>query len=99
MKEFDLSVQNRDYTDDKVTYDALDEIKLTKAGVKCATITPTDARLREFRLKKLWKSPNATIRHEMDGALFSEAIIFESLPKHLKHWRDSIIVARHSHAD
>lgn len=70
-----------------------------EVGVKCPTITPTQSRMGEFKLKKLWKSPNATIRNSVNGTMFNKPIIFKSIPKLLSNWEDPIIVGRHSHGD
>ena len=99
LEKFDLSIQNRDYNDDRVTYEALEAIKKHKVGVKCSTITPTPVRKAEFRLKKLWRSPNATLRHGLNGTLFHKPILFEKIPFLLSHWEKEIIIARHSHGD
>ena len=99
LEKFDLSIQNRDYNDDQVTYEALEAIKELKVGVKCSTVTPTPKRKAEFRLKKLWRSPNATIRHGLNGTLFHIPILFDRIPFLLQHWEKDIIIARHSHGD
>ena len=99
LEKFDLSIQNRDYNDDRITHEALEAIKKHKVGVKCSTITPTPVRQAEFRLKKLWRSPNATIRHGLDGTLFQRPIVFEKIPFLISHWEKEIVIARHSHGD
>jgi len=96
---FDLSIENRDKTDDKVTTDAARAIKLHKVGIKCATITPDEARVKEFNLKKMWKSPNGTIRNELNGTVFREPIIIQNIPRIVSHWDQPIIIGRHAFAD
>ena len=81
LKYFDLSVENRDATDDQVTIDAADAIKATGVGVKCATITPDEARVKEFKLKEMWRSPNGTIRNILGGIIFREPIICNNVPR------------------
>src|SRR5512145_1214695 len=81
LRYFDLSIQNRDATDDQVTVDAANAIKRHGAGVKCATITPDEARVKEFGLKQMWKSPNGTIRNILDGTVFREPIIMANVPR------------------
>jgi isocitrate dehydrogenase len=99
LKTFDLSIQNRDRTDDKVTLDAAIAIKEHKVGVKCATITPDEARVKEFSLKKMWKSPNGTIRNILGGTIFRAPIVCRNVPRLVGAWTRPIIVARHAHAD
>jgi isocitrate dehydrogenase len=99
LESYDLSVQNRDATEDKVTVDAARAIQKHKVGVKCATITPDEARVREFKLKKMWKSPNGTIRNILGGTLFRAPIVCRNVPKLVPAWTKPIIVARHAHAD
>ena len=81
IKYYDLSIQNRDATDDRVTVEAAEAIKKYNVGIKCATITPDEARVREFGLKKMWKSPNGTIRNILDGTVFREPIICRNVPR------------------
>ncbi|KAI8362793.1 isocitrate dehydrogenase [NADP] [Blakeslea trispora] len=99
IKYFDLSVENRDATDDQVTIDAAEAIKKYNVGIKCATITPDEARVEEFKLKKMWKSPNGTIRNILNGTVFREPIIVKTLPKLVPGWTNPIIVGRHAHGD
>ncbi len=96
---FDLSIQNRDTTEDKVTLDAVEAIKKYKVGVKCATITADEARVKEFKLKKMWRSPNGTIRNALNGTIFREPIIIKNIPRYLKEWKKPIIIGRHAFAD
>ncbi len=99
LETYDLSVQNRDATEDKVTVDAARAIQKHKVGVKCATITPDEARVREFKLRKMWKSPNGTIRNILGGTIFRAPIVCRNVPKLVPAWTKPIIVARHAHAD
>jgi NADP-dependent isocitrate dehydrogenase len=99
LETYDLSVQNRDATDDRVTLDAAQAIRRHKVGVKCATITPDEARVREFGLKKMWKSPNGTIRNILGGTIFRSPIVCRNVPRLVPAWTKPIIVARHAHAD
>ena len=99
LEKYDLSIQNRDYHDDSITHEALEAIKRHKVGVKCSSVTPTPVRKAEFRLKKLWRSPNATLRHGLDGTLFQRPILLENIPYMLPHWKKEIVIARHSHGD
>ncbi|OIN85452.1 MAG: isocitrate dehydrogenase [Alphaproteobacteria bacterium CG1_02_46_17] len=99
LKYFDLSVQNRDATDDQVTIDAANAIKTYRVGVKCATITPDEARVKEFSLKKMWKSPNGTIRNILDGTVFREPIICQNIPRYVPGWTSPIIIGRHAFGD
>jgi len=96
---YDLSVQNRDATDDQVTIDAAHAIKEHGVGVKCATITPDEARVQEFGLKKMWKSPNGTIRNILGGVIFREPIICRNVPRLVPGWTQPIIVGRHAYGD
>jgi isocitrate dehydrogenase len=96
---YDLAVENRDKTSDQVTIDSAEAIKKHRVGIKCATITPDDSRVKEFNLKKMWKSPNGTIRNILGGTIFREAIICKNIPRYVRTWEKSIIVARHAHAD
>ena len=97
--EYDLGIENRDKTNDKVTIEAGEAIKKNKVGVKCATITPDDKRVKEFNLKKKYPSPNGTIRNILNGTIFREPIIIEKIPKFIKHWSESVIIARHASGD
>jgi isocitrate dehydrogenase len=99
LKYFDLSIENRDATDDQVTVDAANAIKRYGVGVKCATITPDEARVREFGLKRMWKSPNGTIRNILDGTIFREPIICRNVPRYVPGWTKPIIVGRHAFGD
>ena len=96
---YDLSIENRDATDDEVTIDAANAIKRHGVGVKCATITPDEARVTEFGLKKMWKSPNGTIRNILGGVVFREPIVVSNIPKLVPGWTKPIIIGRHAHAD
>jgi len=99
LKYFDLSIQKRDETDDKITIEAGEAIKKYGVGVKCATITPDEARVKEFSLKKMWKSPNGTIRNILDGTVFREPIVCKNIPRLVPHWAKPIVVARHAFGD
>ncbi|WP_029906946.1 isocitrate dehydrogenase (NADP(+)) [Prevotella sp. 10(H)] len=99
LKYFDLSVQNRDATDDQITIDSAEATKLYKVAVKCATITPDEARVEEFGLKKMWKSPNGTIRNIIGGTVFREPIIISNIPRLVNTWTKPIIIGRHANAD
>ena len=96
---FDLSIENRDATDDRVTVDAANAIKQHGVGVKCATITPDEARVEEFKLKKMWKSPNGTIRNILGGVVFREPIVIANVPRLIPGWTDPIVVGRHAFGD
>jgi isocitrate dehydrogenase len=96
---FDLSIEHRDATDDKVTVAAAEAIKATGVGVKCATITPDEARVAEFGLKKMWRSPNGTIRNIIGGVIFREPIICRNVPRLVPGWTQPIIVGRHAFGD
>ncbi len=99
LEYYDLSVQHRDETDDQVTIDAANAIKKHGVGVKCATITPDEARVTEFGLKKMWKSPNGTIRNILDGVVFREPIIISNVPRLVPGWTKPIVIGRHAHGD
>ena len=99
LKYFDLSVQSRDHTDDKITVDAAEATKKYGVGVKCATITPDEARVKEFGLKQMWRSPNGTIRNILDGTIFREPIICRNVPRIIPHWDKPVVVARHGFGD
>jgi isocitrate dehydrogenase len=99
LEYYDLSVENRDATDDQVTIHAAHAIKKHGVGVKCATITPDEARVEEFKLKKMWKSPNGTIRNILDGVVFREPIIISNVPRLVPGWTKPIIIGRHAHGD
>jgi isocitrate dehydrogenase len=96
---FDLSIQNRDATDDQVTIDAAHAIQACGVGVKCATITPDEARVKEFGLKKMWKSPNGTIRNILGGVIFREPIICKNVPRLVPGWTKPIVIGRHAYGD
>jgi isocitrate dehydrogenase len=99
IKYFDLGIEHRDQTEDKVTEEAALAIKRYGVGVKCATITPDEARVKEFKLKKMWKSPNGTIRNILDGTVFREPIICRNVPRLVPGWTDPIVVGRHAFGD
>jgi isocitrate dehydrogenase len=99
LEYYDLSMENRDATDDKVTVDAAEAIKKHGVGVKCATITPDEARVKEFGLKKMWKSPNGTIRNILGGVIFREPIICQNVPRLVPGWTQPIVVGRHAFGD
>jgi isocitrate dehydrogenase len=94
-----LGIEHRDATDDQVTVDAALAIKKHKVGIKCATITPDEARVKEFNLKKMWKSPNGTIRNILDGTVFREPIIIDNVPRLVSGWNKPIIIGRHAFGD
>jgi len=96
---YDLSIQHRDETDDQVTIDAARAIQRHGVGVKCATITPDEARMTEFGLKKMWRSPNGTIRNILGGVVFREPIVVSSIPRFVPGWTDPIVIGRHAHGD
>src|SRR6478735_760121 len=99
LKYFDLGVENRDATGDQVTVDAAEAIKKYGVGVKCATITPDEDRVKEFNLKQMWKSPNGTIRNILGGVIFREPIICKNVPRLVPGWTQPIIVGRHAFGD
>jgi isocitrate dehydrogenase len=99
LKYYDLGVEHRDATEDKVTVDAANAIKQYGVGVKCATITPDEARVKEFNLKKMWKSPNGTIRNILGGVIFREPIICKNVPRLVPGWTQPIVVGRHAFGD
>lgn len=96
---YDLGIENRDKTEDQVTIDCANAVKKYNVGIKCATITPDEARVEEFKLKKMWKSPNGTIRNILGGTVFREAIICKNIPRLVTGWAKPIIIGRHAHAD
>ncbi len=96
LKYFDLGIENRDATEDKVTVEAAEAIKKYRVGVKCATITPDEARVKEFSLKKMWKSPNGTIRNILDGTVFREPIVCKNVPRYVPGWTAPMVVGRHA---
>jgi isocitrate dehydrogenase len=99
LEYYDLSVENRDATNDQITIDAANAIKRHGAGVKCATITPDEARVKEFKLKEMWKSPNGTIRNILGGVIFREPIICKNVPRLVPGWTKPIVVGRHAYGD
>jgi isocitrate dehydrogenase len=99
LKYFDLGIENRDRTDDQVTVEAANAIKQYGVGVKCATITPDEARVEEFKLKRMWRSPNGTIRNILDGTIFREPIICRNVPRLVPHWTKPIVIGRHAYGD
>ncbi len=99
LKYYDLGIEHRDATDDQVTIDAANAIKQYGVGVKCATITPDEARVEEFGLKKMWKSPNGTIRNILGGVIFREPIIMSNVPRLVPGWTKPIVVGRHAFGD
>jgi isocitrate dehydrogenase len=99
LEYYDLSIQHRDETDDQVTVDAANAIKRHGVGVKCATITPDEARVAEFGLKKMWRSPNGTIRNILGGVVFREPIIMANVPRLVPGWTKPIVIGRHAHGD
>lgn len=99
IRYFDLHITNRDATDDKVTVDAANAIKECNVGIKCATITPDEARVKEYSLKRMYKSPNGTIRNILGGTVFREPIIMKNVPRLVPQWTEPITIGRHAHAD
>ncbi len=99
LKYYDLSVEKRDETDDQITIDCANAIKQYGVGVKCATITPDEARVEEFGLKAMWKSPNGTIRNILGGTIFREPIVISNVPRLIPGWTDPIVVGRHAFGD
>ncbi|MFO0998117.1 MAG: NADP-dependent isocitrate dehydrogenase [Alphaproteobacteria bacterium] len=99
LKYFDLSIENRDATDDRITVDSANAIKQYGVGVKCATITPDEARVKEFNLKKMWLSPNGTIRNILGGTVFRQPIICKNVPRLVPGWNEPIVIGRHAFGD
>ncbi|KAI0089550.1 putative isocitrate dehydrogenase [Irpex rosettiformis] len=99
IKYFDLGIEHRDATNDKVTVDSAEAILKYGVGIKCATITPDEARVKEFNLKEMWKSPNGTIRNILGGTVFREPIILKSIPKPIPGWKKPIVIGRHAFGD
>ncbi|EGW33366.1 isocitrate dehydrogenase [NADP], mitochondrial precursor-specific [Spathaspora passalidarum NRRL Y-27907] len=99
LKYYDLGIQSRDATNDQITIDAANAIKEYGVGVKCATITPDEARVEEFGLKKMWLSPNGTIRNILGGTVFRESIIIPRVPRLIPGWKEPIVIGRHAHGD
>lgn len=98
-ESFDLGIEHRDATDDKVTVDAAEAVQRYNVGIKCATITPDEKRVEEFKLKQMWRSPNGTIRNILGGTVFREAIICKNIPRLVPGWTKPIIIGRHAHGD
>lgn len=99
LKYYDLGMENRDKTEDRVTIESAEAIKKYNVGVKCATITPDEARVKEFNLRKMWKSPNGTIRNILDGTVFREPIICKNVPRLVPNWTAPIMIGRHAFGD
>ena len=99
IKSFDLGIENRDKTNDQITIDAAEAIKKYCVGIKCATITPDENRVEEFKLKKMWRSPNGTIRNILGGTIFRQPIICKNVPRIITNWNYPIVVARHAFGD
>src|SRR6202008_742952 len=99
LKYYDLGVENRDATEDSVTVDAANATKRYGVAVKCATITPDKNRVKEFNLKQMWKSPNGTIRHILDGTIFREPIVTSNVPRLVPNWTAPICIGRHGFGD
>src|SRR5580765_6888566 len=99
LEYYDLGIEHRDATDDQVTVDAANAIKRHGVGVKCATITPDEARVEEFGLKQMWRSPNGTIRNILGGVVFREPIVMANVPRLIPGWTDPIVVGRHAFGD
>ena len=99
LKYFDLSIENRDKTNDKVTMDAAKAIKKYGVGVKCATITPDEGRVKEFNLKRMYKSPNGQIRNFLEGTVFRAPILIKNVPLLVPSWKKPIVIGRHAFAD
>src|ERR671914_146536 len=99
LKYYDLGIQKRDETNDQITIDSANAIKQYGVGVKCATITPDEARVEEFGLKEMWKSPNGTIRNILGGTIFREPIVIQNVPRLIPGWTDPIVVGRHAFGD
>jgi isocitrate dehydrogenase len=99
IQYFDLGIQHRDKTNDQVTLDAAKAIEQCKVGIKCATITPDEDRVKEFGLKEMWKSPNGTIRNYLNGTVFREPIILKNVPRYVQGWTKPVVLARHAYGD
>src|SRR5262245_2304140 len=99
LKYFDLGIDSRDKTDDKITVESAEATKKYGVAVKCATITPDEARVKEFNLKKMWPSPNGTIRNILNGTIFREPIVCSNVPRLVSHWTKPVVVARHGFGD
>ncbi len=99
IKYYDLGMEHRDATNDQVTIDAANAIKQYNVGIKCATITPDEQRVEEFKLKQMWKSPNGTIRNILDGTVFREPIVMTNVPRLVPNWTAPICIGRHAFGD
>ena len=99
IEYYDLGMKSRDNSDDQITIDSANAIKKIGVGIKCATITPDEARVEEFKLKKMWRSPNGTIRNIIGGTVFREPIICSNIPKLVPSWTDPVIIGRHAFGD
>ncbi len=99
IKYFDLGMESRDQSNDQVTFDAAEAIKQYNVGIKCATITPDEARMQEFKLKQMWKSPNGTLRNILDGTVFREPIVIKNIPRLVPGWTQPICIGRHAYGD
>src|SRR3954469_22817992 len=99
LERYDLSVESRDATDDRITVEAAEAIKRHGVGVKCATITPDEERVKEFGLKQMWRSPNGTIRNILGGTVFREPIICRNVPRLVPGWTQPIVIGRHAYGD
>ncbi|RKO95428.1 Isocitrate/Isopropylmalate dehydrogenase-like protein, partial [Caulochytrium protostelioides] len=99
IKYFDLGMEHRDKTDDQVTHDAAAAIQQYNVGIKCATITPDEQRVAEFKLKQMWKSPNGTIRNILGGTVFREPILIDNVPRIVPGWTRPIVIGRHAFGD
>ena len=99
IKYYDLGIESRDATNDQITVDAAEAIKQYSVGIKCATITPDEARVKEFNLKRMWRSPNGTLRNILDGTIFRAPIVCKNIPRLVPGWTEEITVARHGHGD
>src|SRR3954468_17847959 len=99
LKYFDLGVEKRDETNDQITIDSANAARQYGVAVKCATITPDEARVKEFKLKQMWRSPNGTIRNILDGTIFREPIICRNVPRIVSHWNKPVVIARHGYGD
>ena len=99
IKYYDLGIKNRDKTNDQITIDSAKAIKKNGVGIKCATITPDEGRVKEFNLKKMWRSPNGTIRNIIGGTVFREPILCSNIPKLVPSWSDPVVIGRHAFGD
>ena len=99
IQYYDLGIESRDDTNDQITIDSAEAIKKCGVGIKCATLTPDEERVEEFNLKKMWKSPNGTIRNILDGTVFREPILCQNIPRLVPGWTQPIVVGRHAFGD